>query len=350
MAITSGGKAYFTNVDGGGTFYCQFNPKELKLEDTASWKPSDEQGQSKPLLTYEKGQPAVLSMDLIFDTTDSGGSVQGRVDALRGFLAATVAEADEGGQSTRPPHVDFHWKSFTFRGVVEKISASVLMFKADGTPMRAKVSVTMKERSEPNGGNTGSGSSVTLSSAGSIFSGAGVAARTTTVQPNQTMTQAAAANKSDFRTIANANPQISDPMNIPAGTQLVVPANNALANVLANQALAQTPANFSPAGNVDPFGVNNDNGGFGNLGNLAPSNNEDLSADFSSSGLNAAVSSAADRAHQVTDSAFDRVDPVAERVGLGNQSTAAREEVHEAINEVEQRAHDLLGNPDFDFF
>lgn len=349
MAITSGGKAYFTNVDGGGTFYCQFNPKELKLEDTASWQPSDEQGNSKPLLTYEKGQPAVLSMDLIFDTTDSGSSVRGRIDALRGFLAATVTERDEGGSSERPPHVDFHWKDFTFRGVMEKVSASILMFKADGTPLRAKVSVTLKERSEPNAGNTGSGNAVTLSSAGTLFKGAGVSATTTTVQPNQTLSQAAAANNTDFRTMANANPQINDPMNLNAGDQLVVPANNELATVLNNQALAQSPVNFAPAGNVDPFGVNNGNGGFGDLGNLGGADNADLSAVFSSSGLGGAVDNAAERAHEITDDTFDRVDPVAEQIGLGDEAAEAREDVHEAINDAQAAAHRILGNPDFDF-
>ncbi len=383
MAITSGGKAYFTNVDGGGTFYCQFNPKELKLEDTASWKPSDEQGKSKPLLTYEKGQPAVLSMDLVFDTTDTGGSVQGRIDALRAFLAATVTEKDEGGESKRPPHVDFHWNSFTFKGVVEKLSVSVLMFKADGTPMRAKVSITMKERSEGAGGGTGAGSAVTLSSANSIFKGAAVSATTVKAQPNQTLTQAAAANNTDFRTLAKANPQITDPMNVPAGTELVVPANNELANVLADRALAVTPSNTSPTGTLNPFGNSGEGGALGDLGNLIPSNNDDLSAAFNSLGdefdamvdnaqaqVNAAVDNAQERVNEAVDNAQERVnaavdnaqaqanaavDAAQERVNetVDNaqaQANAAVDAAQDKANAAVDEAQDVLGNPDFDFF
>jgi LysM repeat protein len=321
MAVTSGGKAYFVNVDAGGTFYVQFNPKELKLEDTASWKSSDEQGKPKPLLTYEKGEAAVLSMDLIFDTTDSGGSVQGRIDALRAFLAATVTDSDEGGTSKRPPHINFHWASFSFEGVCEKISASVLMFKPDGTPMRAKVSVTLKERQVETGGagSTASGSQVTLSALGSMISGAAVNATTTTVQPNQTLSQAAAANNTDFRTMAMANPQVTDPMEMNAGQQLVVPGNNQLASVLANQALSETPANFAPVGDIDPFGnaASNDAGDFG--GDLSGDDN-DLSTIFQSSGLQ--------------DQALSAVDQGAD---------AARG----AIDQIQDRAHDLLGDPDF---
>jgi hypothetical protein len=344
--VNSGSKAYFTNVDGGGTFYCQFNPKELKLDDTASWKPSDEQGQTKPLLTYEKGQPAVLSMDLVFDTTDTGASVQGRVDAMRAFLAATVTESDAGGQSQRPPHVDFHWKSFHFRGVIEKISASMLMFKADGTPLRAKISVTLKERSDEARGGTGSGSSITLSSAGTLIKNAAAVARTTTAQPNQTMSQAAAANNTDFRAMANANPQVN-PMEMNAGEVLVVPGDADFANVMGNQARSQSPINIAPSNNGDVFGVQAADNGIGGIGNIAPGENNDLSADFSSSGIGAAVDRAAEAAHNGTDQVFDRVDPVAQQVGLGDEATEAREEVHEVINDAQAAAHDVLGNPAF---
>lgn len=305
MAVTSGGKAYFVNIDAGGTFHVQFNPKELKLEDTASWKSSDEQGKPKPLLTYEKGEAAVLSMDLVFDTTDTGGSVQGRIDALRAFLAATVTDSQAGGTSKRPPHINFYWKDFSFEGVAEKISASVLMFKPDGTPMRAKVSVTLKERQVEAGGagSTASGSSVTLSASGTMISGSAVSATTTTVQPNQTMSQAAAANNTDFRDLAAANPQVTNPMEMNAGQQLVVPGNNQLANVLANQALGQTPSNFAPVGDVDPFSGTSAGAADDFGGDLSGSDN-DLSTAFQSSGLNDAAaafadSPTADRAHDL---------------------------------------------------
>lgn len=376
MGVTSGGKAYFENADRRGQkFFVQFNPKELKLEDTASWKSSDEQGKPQPLLTYEKGEAAALTMDLIFDTTDQGGSsIQGRIDALRAFLNTSIPVTNAGGQSKRPPYIDFHWKSFHFQGVCEKVAASILMFKADGTPVRAKVTVTLKERQVESGNGSTSisaGSGVTLSSMGTMFSGAGVSATTTTVGPNQTMSQAAAAANTDMRTLAKANPQITDPTNVPAGTQLVVPGNPQLAEVLANQALGQSPSNFAPDGDLNPF--SQDAGGpLGGFGDLSGSDN-DLSA-FSSSGIAAkalpVVDKVAAKAHEVVDTAetkaqevadkvIDKAAGVADKVGLGDKVTGLKgdasdaisggaDQGHDAIDSGQEAAHAAAGDSDFE--
>ena len=60
---------------------------------------------------------------------------------------AEGGEADEDKKKViRPPYVDFEWKDIKFQGVMEKVSVTYLMFKADGTPLRAQVDVTLKER------------------------------------------------------------------------------------------------------------------------------------------------------------------------------------------------------------
>lgn len=326
MGTTSGGKAFFSGE--AGQFTVQYNPKELKLEDTASWKPSDEQGQDRPLLTYEKGEPAVLSFDLIFDSTVENVSVQGAVDRLRSFLTASQSEEDSGGQSKRPPHVTFNWGGFSFDGVVEKVSASMLMFRPDGTPLRAKVSVTMKERSIEGGPSSSFGGFGGMLSTAAAMVASGGGATVATVVANQTLNQIAAANNTDMRSIAAANPNITDPTNIPAGSNVVIPANAQFANAMADQALGQAPINTSPVNNIGAFSGGNAGNALGNLGNLAGGNDDsDLSAAFVSSGLGGAVDNVADRARELTD--------------------RAHAEVHEAINDVQARAHDVLGMPDF---
>jgi len=373
MGVTSGGKAYFENADRRGEkFYCQFNPKELKLEDTASWKSSDEQGKPKPLLTYEKGEAASLTMDIIFDTTDQGGtSIQGRIDALRAFLNTSIPVTNAGGQSKRPPYIDFNWKSFKFEGVCEKVAASVLMFKADGTPVRAKVTVTLKERQVETGNGSTSiaaGASVTLSSMGSMVSGAGVSTRTTTAQSNQTASQAAAAAGTDVRTLMKANPQISDPTDIPAGTQLVIPGNSKLAQVLENQAKGQSPANFAPDSDLSPFSqITNLFGGGGDLSG----DGNDLSAfsgiaekalpfvDKVAAKAQEIVNKVEDKAQEVAGKAIDEVADVADKVGLKDEVTGLKDDANEAISdgadqgrdkidEVQEAAHDIAGDPDFE--
>ncbi len=372
MGVTSGGKAYFENADKRGQkFYVQYNPKELKLEDTAAWKSSDEQGKPQPVLTYEKGEAASLTMDLVFDTTDSGGSsVQPRINALRAFLNTSEPVENAGGDAKRPPYIDFNWKDFSFQGVCEKISATMLMFKADGTPVRAKVTVTLKERQVESGNgstNISSGSNITLRSMDTMFSGAALSATTTTVGPNQTLSQTAAQNNTDVRTLAKANPHISDPMNVPAGTPVVVPGDDGLANVLANQALSQSPANFAPDGDIDPFSQGPLGGALGDLSG----DDNDLSA-FSGLAGKALplVDKGAEKAHEIIDKAEEKASEVAgevidgaagvaDKVGLGDEVSGLKDDAndaitdggnqaHDAVDTAQETAHDVLGDPDFE--
>ena len=96
MAQASGvEKARFESLDGGGTFTVQFNPKELKLDEKASWKASDEHGEDEPHLTYEKGEPTALTMELIFDTSDTKENVNTKfIVPLRGFMTAQYEDAE----------------------------------------------------------------------------------------------------------------------------------------------------------------------------------------------------------------------------------------------------------------
>ena len=152
------------NKGATATFHVQFNPAELKIDDSALWKESETKHKSRPKLTYDKAAPSMLNMKLYFDTTDTLESVDSKyVKHLRAATDATYeyevkaggeakegaaegGEADEDKKKViRPPYVDFEWKDIKFQGVMEKVSVTYLMFKADGTPLRAQVDVTLKE-------------------------------------------------------------------------------------------------------------------------------------------------------------------------------------------------------------
>jgi len=141
-------KAMFTNVDEKKDFQVQFNPKEFKLDEGVTWKDSEEFLHKKPLLTFDRGKPSIVSMDLIFDTTDTGQCVELMfVREMRSLLSVTVEKKGPGDKEIkRPPFVLFKWKDFEFECVCEKVSVVYLMFKSDGTPLRAKVTVSLKER------------------------------------------------------------------------------------------------------------------------------------------------------------------------------------------------------------
>lgn len=253
-------KAFFTNVDTQSVFYVQFNPKDFKLDEKANWKASDEHESDKPLLTYEKGEPTTVSMDLIFDSTDTGDNVYNTyVMPLRDFLTSDVNQTDqEGDKMTRPPYCKFTWGSFTFDCVVEKVSATFMMFKPDGTPLRAKVNVGLKERQRNVPG--GSDPQVMLTALGSMVSGSGTNATTYTSIDGDTTTSIAHRFGANPKDVALAN-NIDDPMDIRPGTRLVIPANSQLAQVLAKQSLQHTAPYWKNDRKLDPFEVRGAEGG-----------------------------------------------------------------------------------------
>lgn len=145
-------KATFEDLEAGyGSFEVQYNPKEFKFNKKASWKEHEEQGSEGPPLEYQKNAPATLSMELFFDTTAEMGDGFDPEDVrdawVNGLLQLTnpeVAQAS-GPDKKRPPKVKFIWGTFEMTAVVEKIDVTYLMFSANGTPVRARCAVTMKE-------------------------------------------------------------------------------------------------------------------------------------------------------------------------------------------------------------
>lgn len=152
MTSASGGslvKAVFTPLEGGSEFTVQYNPKEFKVDKQVSWKEHDDQGQDKAYLEFQKGSPMTVNMDLLFDTTVDGSDV--RTAWVNGLLSLTNAdvspsdgEASELGKK-RPTRINFTWGNFSLECVIESVSTTYLMFSSDGTPLRAKCSVKLKE-------------------------------------------------------------------------------------------------------------------------------------------------------------------------------------------------------------
>jgi len=249
-------KAYFTNVHSSKKFYVQFNPKGYTLTDKATWKASNEQQKQKPVATYEKGEQATISMDLFFDTTDTGENVNERfVDPLRDFLSPGVTGTyEEGPQKDkkwkRPPFCTFTWGTFSFDCVVTSVAAEFMMFSVDGTPLRARVTVSLTERGRA-ATRQGDEAKVTLTWMGSSLKAAPESATTYKTKPGDTTSSVAAKTGADAKHIATAN-NVKDPMSLEVGIELVIPANAELAEMMAKQAMRQAPNNWSTDRRTDP--------------------------------------------------------------------------------------------------
>ena len=205
----SGGKAIFQDLEGGGTFTVQYNPKEFKADKSVSWKEHDDQGQGKAPLEFQKGGPLVVTMDLYFDTTNEGNSdVRAKWVNKLLYLTNPLIPDQNDTDKKRPPKVLFSWGGFKVTCVVESVNTTYLMFAESGNPVRARCTVKLKEY-EVKDFEAGSG--------GSHIAGTKVKLVTSS---GGTASSIAAANGISTAALLAANPSISDPMDVPAGMTL----------------------------------------------------------------------------------------------------------------------------------
>lgn len=132
-------------VVSGSEIPVQFNPASLKLSLANKVETQDTRGQQ--LRQYLGKTSTTLAFELQFDTSDEGStdspvSVRTRTSAIERF----VLPKGTGKQKQKPPKARFIWKDLQVDGIIEDLSIDFDLFAADGTPLRAKMSVTMKEQ------------------------------------------------------------------------------------------------------------------------------------------------------------------------------------------------------------
>src|SRR5713101_5029881 len=118
-------KAKLMNVDKGTSQDVLFNPKEYSVQKSVQWEPHKAPGLDLPEQEFTSGNPAVLSVELFFDTYETKTSVHEHTDKLQ---ALALVNPDKH----RPPLVMFKWGAVVFKGVVESLSLRYTMFLPDG--------------------------------------------------------------------------------------------------------------------------------------------------------------------------------------------------------------------------
>jgi len=216
MSQSGGSKASLTSLDDGKVFEVQYNPKEFQVSKSLTWQESEEQGQSRNSVQFQKGAPMTAQFDLYFDTTGDGSNVQTSwVYPLLGLCNATVTpQTGEAKELTkkRPRAFRFEWGGFEMECVIENISVTYLMFSADGTAVRARAQVKLKEWTPPEFDGESGG-----------FAWDTDKVQLVEVSGGQTLSQVADSNNADWRQIAEDN-GISDPLQDLTGSTLYIRA------------------------------------------------------------------------------------------------------------------------------
>lgn len=122
-----------------------FNPASLQLTLSNELKGDNKNDQRKQ---YVAKTSAKLTMDLQFDTTDSGKDVTQDTRKLQGFIVPPKPVNKSAKKDPPAPIVLFEWGTLKFKGVAENYKETIDFFSAEGVPLRAQVNLTLTRQDQ----------------------------------------------------------------------------------------------------------------------------------------------------------------------------------------------------------
>ncbi len=126
-------------VTGDNVVEFKFNPTEYQLQKANNFAEIAIPGLESPPIQFVRGNCEKLSVELLADTSGTLDDVREvYVNKLRNLLKIRM-------ESHAPPIVTFVWSKNEFRGVVESLNITYVLFSPEGVPLRAKLSLTLKE-------------------------------------------------------------------------------------------------------------------------------------------------------------------------------------------------------------
>jgi hypothetical protein len=221
--MTRVGKAYFQRIkaDGsaGAKLKVQFNPTEYTVTKANQIAEVPIPGLDSPILQFIRGQSETIALDLFFDSTEDGTTVGAKpvTERTDKFYDLIKMEA----KTHAPPILLFSWGGKDFPGkdrpqftcIVESVRQRYTLFDPAGVPLRATLSVTLKEY------RTLGGQQNAINPMTSDHTKAHV------TREGETLAQVAWDEYEDpsaWRQIADAN-GLDDPLLVPAGAVLIIP-------------------------------------------------------------------------------------------------------------------------------
>lgn len=134
-------KCMIKNLDEPGKdIEAYFNPKELSVDKAVKWNNHKSTKADNPVLEFTDGEAKTLQVELLFDGYES------ETDVHKEYVEKLLELTKIIKAKKRPPMCIFLWgKAPSFMGVIESLSTKYTMFLPNGTPVRATVTVKMKQ-------------------------------------------------------------------------------------------------------------------------------------------------------------------------------------------------------------
>lgn len=206
-------------------FSCQFNPDEFSISTKGKFTKTERQGEDEPIVQFMGGSASALQLTLYFDTSTSyeikSGAIakpqKEKAKDASSYVRTLLNLVKIDGKLHRPPIVTFCWGSIQFGGIVESVDAKFMQFEKGGMPVVAEVRMTLVAMDPTPGQNE----SVKISPKESPDRSKCILL--TEDSSIWDIAQREYGDSSQWREIAKAN-GILDPLSVPSGTLLRVPA------------------------------------------------------------------------------------------------------------------------------
>lgn len=151
-------KAFLTRKDNPALIVpFLFNPSEFTVERTNQFTEVNVPGLSASTFQFVRGGSRTITMDLFFDTYEEKTDVRLFTDRITGWDSGSIFSKLPGAAKGlmdidsdfhAPPVCQFIWGSYIFPCIIERISKRFTMFLPEGIPVRATLSVTLREYKE----------------------------------------------------------------------------------------------------------------------------------------------------------------------------------------------------------
>jgi LysM repeat protein len=208
----------FLEFEGGDKIPCLFNPDSISITRGNSWEGPSMPGKGVLPQEYRGASAGTMGLELDFDTTADGHPVTKYTGALlaRMEVDKDLPGTDETSANARPPTVTFHWGQHlhSFPCVITSVTVNFTYFSSTGVPLRAHVSLALKQYKESDAFGPQNPTS-----------GTPRPHRTHRVQPGETLDRITARYYGDatkWRLLATAN-GIEDPLALRPGSVITVP-------------------------------------------------------------------------------------------------------------------------------
>ena len=195
---------------------CMFNPTEYRLTQTLNVTRNRTPATNGGTPEFSGTNAMTLTTQLFFDDFSSAsGDVTPKITTLLGWTRPTQASRDK--KKPCPPLVSFKWGGNPqldgFSGYLKSVVVNYTVFRKNGTPVQAKVDITIEGQPEQIGGQNPTSHSVNSRRVHTTIEG----------DTLQSVAFEELGKPAYWRAIADLN-GIDDPMRLAPGTVLLIPS------------------------------------------------------------------------------------------------------------------------------